>query len=531
MLAFGATASAAEGRRYFVDATSGNDSNSGLTSAVPWKTLAKVNGATFAAGNKVLFKRGETWREQLTVPSSGSAGNPITFGAYGTGNNPQIKGSLIATSGMWTSIGSNVWVIFGITTDVNFVRFNGTLGTKITSGLPSNPLEWIMDASGDALGVYSVGNPATTYTSPGVEVGQIFPLLIISSKNYVTVDGIDLNDGNLWATLLIQGTSDHITITRCVVSENYGTGIMLNENTGGDHRITENDVYHNYWGVHLYKSTATAGHENIISQNNLYSNGMDGVLCSSAYNIFEHNNIYDNGTLLDGTSGIRMIDDDWETAFSYQGTNNIIRYNKVYDNAGADFDGHGILLDHGADSCEVYYNVIYNNYGIGVGVYKSATANVYNNIAYGNAARPGGHSVPCEFGILDDELDRTIDVNLKNNIGFSTISGAYAIYLNGTVFNNSGISVTNNLWYRTSGDWWYESNTGYGSSLSTWNAKSFVGADLNADPLFTNPATVDFTLQSASPCINAGTDVGLTTDFAGNPIVGNPDIGAFEYQP
>ncbi len=37
-------------------------------------------------------------------------------------------------------------------------------------------------------------------------------------------------------------------------------------------------------------------------------------------------------------------------------------------------------------------------------------------------------------------------------------------------------------------------------------------------------------LLTGSPLINAGVDVGLTTDYIGNPIVGLPDIGAFEDQ-
>jgi hypothetical protein len=45
----------------------------------------------------------------------------------------------------------------------------------------------------------------------------------------------------------------------------------------------------------------------------------------------------------------------------------------------------------------------------------------------------------------------------------------------------------------------------------------------------TNPAGLDFTLTSTSPAINAGAIVGLTTDYLGNPIVGIPDIGAYEY--
>jgi hypothetical protein len=42
--------------------------------------------------------------------------------------------------------------------------------------------------------------------------------------------------------------------------------------------------------------------------------------------------------------------------------------------------------------------------------------------------------------------------------------------------------------------------------------------------------TNDFRPLSGSPLINAGTTVaGRTTDFLGNPIVGAPDIGAYEF--
>lgn len=39
----------------------------------------------------------------------------------------------------------------------------------------------------------------------------------------------------------------------------------------------------------------------------------------------------------------------------------------------------------------------------------------------------------------------------------------------------------------------------------------------------------DFRLKPDSPAINAGTDVGLTTDYAGRAIRGLPDIGAYEF--
>jgi hypothetical protein len=85
---------------YYV-AAAGSDSNSGTDTGHPWKTIAKVNGATFSAGDSILFNRGDAWYgTALTAPSSGASGSPITFSAYGSGANPIFKGStLLTTSG------------------------------------------------------------------------------------------------------------------------------------------------------------------------------------------------------------------------------------------------------------------------------------------------------------------------------------------------------------------------------------------------------------------------------------------------
>lgn len=52
---------------------------------------------------------------------------------------------------------------------------------------------------------------------------------------------------------------------------------------------------------------------------------------------------------------------------------------------------------------------------------------------------------------------------------------------------------------------------------------------LTGDPRLLAPASGDYRLQGASPARNAGTDLSFTTDIVGNPIVGTPDIGAYEY--
>ena len=61
---------------YYV-AAAGSDSNSGTDTGHPWQTIAKVNAATFSAGDSILFNRGDVWYgTALTAPSSGAAALP-----------------------------------------------------------------------------------------------------------------------------------------------------------------------------------------------------------------------------------------------------------------------------------------------------------------------------------------------------------------------------------------------------------------------------------------------------------------------
>ena len=86
---FSITASATN---YYVS-SAGNDANNGTSTSTPWKTIAKVNATSFSPGDQILFNRGDTWSENLRLSSSGTAGNPITFSSYGTGNLPVICGT------------------------------------------------------------------------------------------------------------------------------------------------------------------------------------------------------------------------------------------------------------------------------------------------------------------------------------------------------------------------------------------------------------------------------------------------------
>ncbi len=77
---------------YYVDSTKGNDGNTGKSIQAPWKSLKKVNGASFEPGDRILFKSGSRWVGQLAPASSGSEGSPILFDRYGDGPRPRIDG-------------------------------------------------------------------------------------------------------------------------------------------------------------------------------------------------------------------------------------------------------------------------------------------------------------------------------------------------------------------------------------------------------------------------------------------------------
>ena len=97
------------GNIYYIDTTSGEDSNDGLSPEKAWKTLGKANSAKLDPGDSVLLKRGEAWREQL-VPQSGDETGYVTYGSYGDGYKPVLLGSVTRNEASdWTHEGGNIW--------------------------------------------------------------------------------------------------------------------------------------------------------------------------------------------------------------------------------------------------------------------------------------------------------------------------------------------------------------------------------------------------------------------------------------
>ena len=68
------------GRDYFVS-PGGDDSYPGSMER-PWKSVSRVNSFHFKPGDNIRFKRGGIWREPLVIPTSGTKGHYISYGAY-----------------------------------------------------------------------------------------------------------------------------------------------------------------------------------------------------------------------------------------------------------------------------------------------------------------------------------------------------------------------------------------------------------------------------------------------------------------
>jgi parallel beta-helix repeat protein len=96
------------GHTYYISNSQGSDANDGKSTSTPWKTLSKVSTTTFSPGDQVLFKQGDTWRESLTISSSGTSANKIIYTSYGAGNRPVIDPSNLVSS--WRLYKGNIYV-------------------------------------------------------------------------------------------------------------------------------------------------------------------------------------------------------------------------------------------------------------------------------------------------------------------------------------------------------------------------------------------------------------------------------------
>jgi len=215
--------------------------------------------------------------------------------------------------------------------------------------------------------------------------------------------------------------------------------------------------------------------------------------------------------------------------------------------------GGGVYIYDGA-SPTITNSIISGNSSQNGGGIKAwyASATISNSIIRGNSSSGNGGGIGGSFGG---------DFTVVNSIVAGNHSGAYgggirigtdsnAIIINSTIVGNdavhggggiSGYTTVLNSIVRgnTAGS---NPNVPAGVTITYSNIEGgYAGTgNINADPLFADAAGGDYHLQSGSPCIDMGTNIGAPlTDYEGDPrpidgdgdTVATADMGADEYVP
>lgn len=413
---------------------------------------------------------------------------------------------------------------------------NATTGNNTFNGLTPATAK-------QTLGWFSY---STTFLQPGDTVfvmngtytnGESYAVLALRASGNATNPIVITNypnhspllSFNSWAGIGLSDSIHHIVINGLRIrgnNANVTLAAALNQpgscaNPGG----SPNPIY-NGNGITIDGRNGKHIHHITISNCEIFDCGGGGIAGLEAdYLTYENNIIYNTSWFaLYGTSGISNLSSwnyDSHSSVTYS---NIIRNNICYGNemfvpwiAQCDItDGNGIIIDSevGNNPLGAYTgktlienNVVYRNGGRGIAVFKSDNVDIINNTCFFN----------CNSDSIDDgEITVNIGVNARvfNNIMYAR-TGERANYKNAASTN---FSSGNNLVYN-------------------YSAVSFTSpTDLIAvNPLFVDTALNNFTLQSSSPCIDAGSN--NAGEFSLNDINGvlrpqgaGTDMGAYEFQ-
>jgi hypothetical protein len=608
---------------YYVDATGGRDANSGISEATAWKSIGRVNGSNFQP-----FKRGEIWREQLTIPSSGASSNPITFGAYGTGAKPKLLGSASKNeSSDWNQTGTNQWVVVypevgteilpnpsfdtgvgGWTLYYASGRANAS-GTRDTVNYDSAPASYKvtcinMGASEDDIqltartfsvdsgysyrltfrakssssfvipniAIYKDSAPWTSFTSAttrkDVYMTSSWTTYVVYFKSTTTASDARLTFylGNS----LPNGATFHIdsvSLKRCrdILDTDVGNLVLNGETAVGRKVWEESDLMQqgDFWydeqnmtlklfslgnpldAYSIIECALKWGPAALISINgktNIVIDNLD-IRYAGAHGIFAVNSAYITVRSCDLSyiggskqyertrygNGIEFWDTNTDTTVEF------CRINQVYDAA---VTTQGLGDANRKYNQNFHYNII-TNCEYAFEFWNNPASSSSNGIYFQNntcayAGRGWSHSQrPIPVGshiVLYDNTAATSQVFVRNNIFYEATSNA--LYISPEFNGSSNIIFDYNVYYQSSG--YIISLPGVLYDMSSFSRyQQATGQDIHSvasDPLFVDPTGGDFALQTGSPCIGRGIDLGFLRDFDGYRLVPGKavDMGALQ---
>jgi Right handed beta helix region len=516
---------------YYVDFSSGNDANSGLSSATPFKRCPGDSNATstafsvaLAAGDRVIFKGGVSYKGQININWSGSIDNPIiydgnTSGTWGLGkaiinneNDRTIKNGFYGT-GIRSNIvidGFDIQNIGGYT-DAELIGLNSSIcptGLAAADGTGIN-FDSVAGSSNIIIRncyIHEIGEwHNAAYSSASTVAGA--GIALQNAKN-VVIDGCDITKTKIGISLKVGNygdkTTDNIEIKNCNIHNHLVWGVDVAPRASGttirNVRIHHNKI-HDYYE---YDSTNWLG-----CGEKPHTDGIFLRTAGIADSVWTNINIYSNEFYNDWTTG-------GGTASIYvsQGPSVNI-YNNTFVNT---LHGRTIAVMYppatgtSPQVVRIYHNSFYNgstaiNLRDGAGTGR----NVYikNNVFYDTRVLGSSAVIYIE----DSGSDPT---ELDSNAYFTRNT-----HVPPYVINRAGTLMT------------FNDIKNYG-----WEASNIIGI---ADPRFVNisygiglnSSKNNLNLGSSSPYINKGVPLGsyLSDDKMGivRPSGGGWDIGAYEF--
>ena len=430
---------------YYVDSVGGLDTNPG-TQALPWQTVAKVNGTTLSAGQSVGFLRGRTWAETLAPTGSGAAGNPIYFGAYGTGANPLLN----KVSARGIVLGAQSYLTFDSIDCTNTgtgsaganLYFSGVAaGITLMNCVLSSPADYNIIDTNNASSI-TISNVKITAT--GTECVRFTG----ASNSNITIDRLTCPSGGTNKTVDIANTVN-LSITNSSATggayDYYLTAISgvltLTNNSAGpttNHGFTLQSCTATVTasglsvtgvsGIGYYLLTSAFGTGSALS-GTASGTGSDGLRCDGSSNIALNNVIVNNANGF----GFQFLG-AW-SAVTANASQTIGSRNDgwAFAGSGSNFIGNNLLAKNGqADgfSCETGSTVhdITLNYctASGNGI-KTDTNN--------------GDGFTCHDNIYHFNLNYPIAYN-NTQSGIALVNNSQGTVYNATLFNNGGAWLT-----------------------------------------------------------------------------------------
>lgn len=305
---------------YYVNANTGSDSNTGRSEGQALASLSAVSKLSLKPGDSVLFSADSVFTGQLSIPASGSAGNPITFGSYGEGDGPVISGgetgiygskrhdivienlTITDTKGNAIYAGSaSNWVVNNVTvTDTGSASKAGSISFQSSSNITITNSTitdvnngdgiWMKNVTGAVLEGNTVSN-ATGHNSDAIQINDSSNivvrdnildqsgdtgsakgvLVLVNAKNAV-VDGNEVIGGGFG----IAAYGTNITITNNDISDFHGYswsyGIGLGQQVDAiNYTISGNYIHDGVWGVSVSAtSTDNSARQNINVTGNIF---------------------------------------------------------------------------------------------------------------------------------------------------------------------------------------------------------------------------------------------------------------------